>query len=126
MANLRNMVVGTLDDVGFERFEAEIEMKIRNEAREIALREMQNEAARNTRRAKLRGWFPMHKDILVNADGDAVAWYSDEYPGVRFGTWVFDNPEVNFELNSGRNVKQQYYDHNDGTAEWVASSYENG
>jgi len=73
MLNLKDMIVSCADDIGFERFENELEVEERNRINREVFDTAQENAAMVTIRTKLNGLYPQHKDILVNEDGDPVA-----------------------------------------------------
>ena len=120
MTGLKDLVISAADDIGFERFEAAYEIEERNRiGMEVAAINTYNAKQLNAR-INLDSEYPMHKDILVNDDGDPVAWFNFPNELLLYGEWKFDTQVGKAETNGGMLTKQQYYDRESGVAEWVS------
>ncbi len=120
MFNLEAMIGSCTLGIDAERNEIRTEIEERNRINREEFDTAQENAAMVTIRTKLNGLYPQHKDILVNEDGDPVAWFNEPEGTELWGEWVFKSHDDMSENGNGMDIKQQYYNRNTGVAEWVS------
>ena len=116
---MQSVVRSSLHDVDFERTRAAMRIRKENEIRYMALETKRIKQELLECRARLEGIYPVHGDVLVDENGDAIAILRTIDDGDVRSVWisVVDNETTVHAWDM--DISQQYIDRNNGVAEWL-------